>query len=118
MPLKYGSATVTKVLRVIDGDTFAVNLNRFSPIAGKNISVRVRGFDAEELRTSHPVKRIKAVRAQTDLKLLLDTAGTIRLYNIERGKYFRLVADVYVDNQNIAPQLLAAQAMRLRVVNQ
>lgn len=115
MPIKYGSAKVTRVLRVIDGDTFVVNLNRFSPIAGKNISIRIRGFNAVELRTKNKVQKEKAVRAQTDLKLLLDSAGVIKLYNIERGKYFRLIADVYIDNVNLLTPLRRAQQMRLNV---
>lgn len=117
-PVKYGPATVAKVIKVIDGDTFKVNLVRWPPIVGQDISVRIRGFNSAELRTEDEIERLKALRAQNDLRLLLETAGKIELYNIVRGKFFRLVADIYVDGKDIRPQLEKSQAMRLRVASQ
>ena len=37
----------------------------------------------------------------------LRSAKVIELRNLRRGKYFRIVADVYVDGQSLAPMLIA-----------
>ena len=37
---------------------------------------------------------------------MLKTAKVIELRNIQRGKYFRIVADVYVDDKNLADILI------------
>ena len=37
---------------------------------------------------------------------LLKRAKVIELRNIERGKYFRILADVYVDDRNLADILI------------
>lgn len=42
---QYGTATVSKVISVYDGDTFRVNIDSLPPIVGKNIPIRVNGVD-------------------------------------------------------------------------
>ena len=39
---------------------------------------------------------------------ILKDAETINLKNIERGKYFRIVADVFVDGKSLADELIEA----------
>jgi len=39
---------------------------------------------------------------------ILKDAETIDLKNIERGKYFRIVADVFVDGESLADELIEA----------
>ncbi len=39
---------------------------------------------------------------------ILKDAETIDLKNIERGKYFRIVADVFVDGESLANELIEA----------
>ena len=39
---------------------------------------------------------------------ILKDAETIDLKNIERGKYFRIVADVFVDGESLADELIVA----------
>ena len=41
----YPDVKVSRLLRVIDGDTFASDINEHSAIAGKNISIRLRGIN-------------------------------------------------------------------------
>ena len=47
----YPDVKVTRLLRVIDGDTFACDIDEHSAIAGKNISIRLRGINTPELRS-------------------------------------------------------------------
>ena len=39
-------------------------------------------------------------------------AGRVELKNLQWGKYFRLLADVYVDGQDLATKLLKAKLVR------
>ena len=39
---------------------------------------------------------------------ILKDAGKIALKNLKRGKYFRIVADVYVDKESLAVMLVEA----------
>lgn len=102
---KYADVTVSRLLRVIDGDTFACDIDAHSPIAGKNISIRLRGIDTPELRDKNPELRKFAYEEKERLKQLLSSATVIELRNIERCKYFRIVANVYIDGEALLPKL-------------
>lgn len=88
---------VDEVLRVYDGDTFFVNIKGWPPIVGENIGIRIRGIDTPEIRGKCPKEKELAVKARDFVNDLLSNASSIQLHNIERGKYFRVIADVLVD---------------------
>lgn len=96
-----------RVVSVYDGDTFTIDVDDWPEEIGKTISVRIRGIDAPELRTRCEAEKLAAEKSRFYLAALL-RSGPVTLKNIERGKYFRLVADVYVENVNIAEAMIAA----------
>ncbi|MGI9405695.1 MAG: thermonuclease family protein [Hyphomicrobiaceae bacterium] len=82
-----------RVLRVIDGDTIAVRANIW---LGQHIevSVRLAGIDAPELRSQCRAARNLAHRARNHLHHLI-AGTTVFLHDIRRGKYAgRVVATV------------------------
>jgi len=97
-----------ELVRVVDGDTVIVNIAGWPDIVGHEIGVRVAGCDTPELRDKRPNIRAKAYEAKEAVFLLLNTAQTVELRNIRRGKYFRLVAEVYADGTDIAIVLIGA----------
>ncbi len=97
-----------KLVRVVDGDTIIVDIEGWPPIIGEQIGVRVSGCDTPELRDKRPEIRAKARCARDVVKAMLQAAGYIELRNIRRGKYFRIVADVYADGYNLADLLISA----------
>jgi len=101
----YPDVTVSRLLRVIDGDTFACDIDEHSAIAGKNISIRIRGIDTPELKSKDPEERKSAVLEQQRLSGLLRDARVIELRNIDRDKYFRIDADVCLDGEPLLPKL-------------
>ena len=101
----YPDVTVSRILRVIDGDTFACDIDEHSAIAGKNISIRIRGIDTPELKSKSPEERQSAMFEKQRLSGLLRNARVIELRNIDRDKYFRIDADVYLDGEPLLPQL-------------
>lgn len=104
----YGNVVVAEVTSIYDADTFRVNIPDWPPIIGERVPVRVKGIDAPELR-GRCREEIAMARAAKEYTVnALRTALHIELRNIERGKYFRILADVYVDGTNLGELLIAA----------
>ncbi len=95
-----------KVIRVIDGDTFVIDIDNLPDIFGKNISVRIKGIDTPELNSRDAETKNKAIQAKNELERLLKNAKKITLYNIGRDKYFRILASVKADNIDIAEHMI------------
>ncbi len=102
----YGNATVAAVTSIYDGDTFRANIEGFPTIIGEHMSIRINGIDTPELRGKCPQEKALAKLAKQFTVKHLRSAKRITLKNIKRGKYFRLIADVYVDGVNLAEQLI------------
>ena len=101
----YGNVKAT-FIKNYDGDTITVNIPDYPPIIGKKISIRVNGIDTPELRTKSPKEKQLARTAKRLVHSLLKNAESLELKNIKRGKYFRIVADVYYDGKKLADILI------------
>lgn len=69
-------------------------------------------MDAPELRGKCESEKVQARRAKQFAVAKLRGAKTIRLDELERGKYFRILAVVYVDGENLGEALIAAGMAR------
>ena len=103
---QYGTVTVSKVISVYDGDTFRVNIDSLPPIVGKNIRIRVNGVDTPEIRGKCQYEKNLALKARDFVRVKLANAKEIKLTNLQRGKYFRVVANVLVDGVSLEKELL------------
>jgi len=103
---EYGSVTVSKVISVYDGDTFRVNIGSLPPIVGKNIPIRLEGVDTPEIQGKCQYEKDLAIKARDFVRSKFDNAKEIMLNNLQRGKYFRIVADVTVDGVSLEKELL------------
>jgi len=103
---QYGTVTVSKVISVYDGDTFRVNIDSLPPIVGKNIRIRVNGVDTPEIRGKCLYEKNLALKARDFVRARLANAKEIKLTNLQRGKYFRVVANVLVDGVSLERELL------------
>jgi len=103
---QYGTVTVSKVISVYDGDTFRVNIDSLPPIVGKNIPIRVNGVDTPEIRGKCQYEKDLALEARDFVRVKLSNAKEIKLTNLQRGKYFRVVANVLVDGVSLEQELL------------
>jgi endonuclease YncB( thermonuclease family) len=110
---EYGSIYVDEILRVYDGDTFYCNINQWPKILGENIGIRINGIDTPEIRGSSPEIKKYAYQAKAIILNALTRADEIVLKNIKRGKYFRVVADVYADGNDVT-ELLFAEGLAKR----
>jgi len=103
----YGNVIVDRIISVYDGDTFKVDIDSWPDIIGKHISVRIYGIDTPEMKDKRPHIKVLAKQAKELTKYYLNHAKVVELRNIRRGKYFRIVADVYVDGINLAEVLIS-----------
>jgi len=103
---QYGTVTVSKVISVYDGDTFRVDIASLPPIVGKNIPIRVNGVDTPEIRGKCQYEKDLALEARDFVRVKLANAKEIKLTNLQRGKYFRVVANVVVDGVSLEKELL------------
>ncbi|MCY4523412.1 MAG: thermonuclease family protein [Halobacteriovoraceae bacterium] len=95
-----------KYLRNYDGDTITFDIKEVHPLLGKKISIRVSGVDTPEIKTKNKCEKKKAKKAKRAVASVLSKAKKIDLENIERGKYFRIVADVKFDGKSLSKYLL------------
>ena len=100
------TVNVTRIINVYDGDTFRVDINELSDIVGKNIAIRINGIDTPEIKGRCSKENKLAIRARDFTRTFLKKDSIIKLSNLKRDKYFRLLADVYVDGESLGLALL------------
>ena len=109
---QFGDVMVSEVTSIYDADTFRVSIKGWPDIIGKRMSVRVLGVDAPEIRGKCASEKQAARRAKQFTVEALRSAKKIELRNIQRGKYFRILANVFVDGKNLAQALINARLAR------
>jgi micrococcal nuclease len=102
----YGTAIVDEVTSIYDGDTFRANIKGYPQIVGNRMSIRINGIDTPEMRGKCQKEKELARKAKQITVKALRGAKTIKLKNMKRGKYFRIVADVYTDNRSVGQLLI------------
>jgi len=103
---EYATVTVSKVISVYDGDTFRVDIDSLPPIVGKNIPIRLNGVDTPEIQGKCQYEKDLALKARDFVRNKLANAKEIKLTKLQRGKYFRVVADVILDGVSLEKELL------------
>ncbi len=89
-----------------DADTVTFKIPSVHPLIGDNISVRVRGLDTPEIKGKLPCEKQAARTAQRLVENIMKNAKNIELRNVDRDKYFRILADVVVDEKSLTDILL------------
>ena len=103
----YGDVVVTEVTSIYDGDTFRANIDSYPELLGYRIGIRVNGIDTPEMRGRCEKEKLLARKAKQFAVTALRSAKKVELRNMKRGKYFRIVADVYVDGKNLGEALIS-----------
>ena len=106
--VSYGDYQGAIYLQNYDGDTIRFDLPGYPPIAGDDIRVRVNGIDTPEIKGKCEKEKYDAQQAKEMVADILKDAEQITLKNMERGKYFRIAADVIVDGENLSDILIEA----------
>ena len=104
----FGDYSGAVYLRNYDGDTITFNLPGLHSIIGEKISIRVNGIDTPEIKGKCEKEKYDAQQVRDMVADILKDAEQITLKNMERGKYFRIAADVFVDGENLSEVLVGA----------
>lgn len=97
---------VDEITSIYDGDTFRVNIKSWPKIIGERVPIRVKGVDTPELRGQCEAEKQLARQAKQFTVATLRAAKQVELRALTRGKYFRIVAEVWVDGKNLADLLI------------
>lgn len=95
-----------EVVKNYDGDTLTVNIPDVPALIGKNISVRVLGIDTPEVKTKNSCEKQAGRMAKNLVSSTLRGAKNIELHNVQRDKYFRILADVIIDGKSLKEVLI------------
>ena len=103
-PDKY-TYRVKSLVRVLDGDTFDCDIDLgFSVVLAKQ-RIRLMGIDTWESRTRDKAEKVKGLAAKAFAKDLLENAQEITLKSHGKGKYGRVLGEVYCDNKCLNEEL-------------
>lgn len=106
MAASFGELHIDEVVSVYDGDTFKVNINSLHPLLGERISIRIAGINTPELKGKCEYEKAQARKAKKFTVEQLRRAKKILLKEVRRDKYFRILADTYVDGKSLSNLLL------------
>jgi len=109
----YGDYQGAVYISNYDGDTIKFDLPGLHPIIGNKINIRVNGIDTPEIRGKCEQEKYSAEQAREMVADILKDAEKIDLKNMERGKYFRIAADVFADGESLA-EMLVESGMAVR----
>lgn len=86
-----------RYIKNYDADTITFDIPNVHPLIGKHISVRVRHIDTPEIKGKLPCEKETARIAKNLIENILSRAKKIDLENVDKDKYFRILADVRAD---------------------
>jgi len=104
-----GSFNCVDFVRNYDGDTVVVDIPEVHSFFGTEISVRIRGIDTGEVKNHSGRTQCEfemAHLAKNEVERIFENANEIELRDVERGKYFRVLADIYVNKRSVANHLI------------
>lgn len=108
LPLSAFAANFQSVTyhRCYDGDTCTFTIPSVHPLFGDKINVRLAGIDTAEIRGKCDQEKALARKARDIVRQILNQATRIDLVDASRGKYFRIVAIVVADGQDVSRVLI------------
>ena len=103
----YGNVLIDDDTSIYDGDTFRVNINSYPKIIGLKMAIRLSNVDTPELRGKCTQEKLLARKAKQFTVNFIREAKALELRNMRKDKYFRIVADLYnEDNESLSIELI------------
>ena len=109
MPKKPDTYTyrVKSIVKIVDGDTFDCDIDLgFSVVLSKQ-RIRLMGVDTWESRTRDKEEKAKGLIAKQFTKDMLEGAEEITLKSHGKGKYGRVLGEVYCDDKCLNKELIS-----------
>lgn len=102
----YGNIPNVEYVHNYDGDTVTFNISNYPAIVGDRIDIRIFGIDTPEMHGKCLQEKAMAIAARDFVGEKLRNAKSITLVNIKRDKYFRILAEIWIDNQSLARMII------------
>ena len=92
---------------MVDGDTVDVTLDLGFDILYNN-RIRLHGIDAPESRTLDQEEKVRGLAAKDRVKELCPVGSTVTIKTVKdgRGKFGRILGEIYVGDVNVNKQLI------------
>jgi micrococcal nuclease len=84
------------VIKVVDGDTIDVDIDLGFGMTYKKQRVRLMGIDTPESRTRDLEEKKFGKASKKHLKKLLESAERISLISHDKGKFGRILGEIYI----------------------
>lgn len=94
-----------------DGDTLTVTIPRMHDLFGYHIPVRIAHIDTAEMDSKDVCEKRSAEAAKLRVSNILSSANKINLVNVKRDKYFRILADVEVNDRTSLASILLKEGL-------
>lgn len=92
------------VSKVYDGDTITTDIDLGLNLWARKVKLRLYGIDTPEVRG--PEREDGLVARDWLREQILDKEVVIKTYKDKKGKYGRLLAEVWIDDRNINQELI------------
>ncbi|KAB7892560.1 thermonuclease family protein [Poseidonibacter ostreae] len=103
----YGSVSIDEVTSIYDGDTFRVNIKSYPEIIGHKMAIRLANVDTPEIRAKCTQEKVLARKAKQFTVNFIRKAKSLELRNMKKDKYFRIVADLFNEqNRSLSVELI------------
>ena len=89
------------IVKVVDGDTVDVDIDLGFGMVYKKQRVRMLGIDTPESRTRDLVEKKFGKASKKHLKELLESAESITLISHDKGKFGRILGELFVHEEGI-----------------
>ena len=93
-----------KVIKVVDGDTIDVDIDLGFGMTYRKQRVRMMGIDTPESRTRDLTEKKFGKASKKHLKKLLESGERISLISHDKGKFGRILGEIYIHNNEGHPQ--------------
>ena len=99
---------IKKLNKIVDGDTFDCDIDLGFDVMLSNQRIRLSGIDTWESRTRNLKEKEKGLAAKAYTKDVLESSNEITIKSFGKGKYGRMLGEVYCDGACLNEQLIDA----------
>jgi endonuclease YncB( thermonuclease family) len=101
-----------KIERVVDGDTVICSIDLGFGTWLKDVSVRVLGINAPEIRTKDPIEKIAGLKTKARVEKLLPVGSEVIVNTvIDKEKFGRILGDFLIDGKESLGHILLAEGL-------
>ena len=106
-----------EIIRCVDGDTVDVWVDTGFDMRIKQ-RLRLHGIDTPETRTRDSVEKKAGLMAKARVQELLEAGKCYTIWTVEKGKFGRYLARIYLDRDTCVNDMLVAEDLAVEYAGQ